>query len=54
MELYDKYKDNRKEYTYGKDKYIKEIIALAMKEKNKIQGIVILYYYIWPYVQEII
>ena len=36
MELYDKYKDNRKEYTYGKDKYIKEIIALAMKEKNKI------------------
>ena len=34
MELYDKYKDNRKEYTYGKDKYIKEIIALAMKEKN--------------------
>ena len=36
MELYDKYKDNRKEYTHGKDKYIKEIIALAMKEKNKI------------------
>lgn len=35
MELYDKYKDNRKEYTYGKDKYIKEIIALAMKEENK-------------------
>ena len=36
MELYDKYKDNRKEYTHGKDKYIKEIIALAMIEKNKI------------------
>ncbi len=36
MKLYDKYKDNRKEYTYGKDKYIKEIITLAMKEKNKI------------------
>ena len=36
MKLYDKYKDNRKEYTHGKDKYIKEIIALAMKEKNKI------------------
>lgn len=35
MELYDKYKDNRKEYTHGKDKYIKEIIALAMKEKIK-------------------
>ena len=33
MELYDKYKDNRKEYTYGKDKYIKRIIGLAMKEK---------------------
>ena len=34
VELAKKYKDNRKEYTYGKDKYIKEIIALAMKEKN--------------------
>lgn len=35
MELYDKYKDNRKEYTHGKDEYIKKIIALAIKEKNK-------------------
>ena len=34
MELYDKYQDNRKEYTYGKDKYIKKIIALAIDEKN--------------------
>ena len=35
MELYEKYKDNRHEYTYGKDKYIKGVIALAMEEKNK-------------------
>jgi len=34
MELYAKYKDNRKEYTHGKDEYIKKIIELAMKEKN--------------------
>ena len=31
-ELYEKYKDNRKEYTLGKDKYIKEIINKAIKE----------------------
>jgi len=31
-ELYEKYKDNRKEYTLGKDKYIKEIIDKAIKE----------------------
>ena len=37
MELYNKYKDNRKEYTYGKDKYIKKIIALAMKNMNMIK-----------------
>ena len=30
MELYDKYKDNRKEYTYGKDKYIKKIILIKI------------------------
>lgn len=36
IELYDKYKENRKEYTHGKDEYIKKIIALALKEKNKI------------------
>ena len=34
MELYDKYKDNRKEYTHGKDEYIKKIIELAMEENN--------------------
>ena len=34
IELYDKYKDNRKEYTHGKDEYIKKIIALAMEENN--------------------
>ena len=34
MELYDKYRDNRNEYTFGKDKYIKSVIALAMEEKN--------------------
>lgn len=33
IELYNKYKDNRKEYTHGKDEYIKKIIALALKEK---------------------
>ena len=32
MDLYDRYKDNRKEYTYGKDKYIKEVINKALKE----------------------
>ena len=36
IELYDKYKENRKEYTHGKDEYTKKIIALALKEKNKI------------------
>lgn len=34
MELYEKFKDNRKEYTHGKDEYIKKIIAIAMEEKN--------------------
>ena len=34
IELYDKYKDNRKEYTHGKDEYIKKIIALAMEKNN--------------------
>lgn len=34
MELYDKYKDNRKEYTHGKDEFIKKIISLAMEEKK--------------------
>ena len=36
IELYEKYKDERKKYTLGKDKYIKEIIDKAIKElKNK-------------------
>ena len=35
MELYDKYKDNRKEYTHGKDEYIKNVIALALEEQDK-------------------
>ena len=35
IELYEKYKDNRKEYTYGKDKYIKEIINKAIAENSK-------------------
>ncbi len=33
IELYNKYKDNRKEYTLGKDNYIKKVIELA-----KVQG----------------
>ena len=33
IELYDKYTDNRKEYTHEKDEYIKKVIALAMEEK---------------------
>ena len=35
LKLYDEYKDNRKMYTLGKDKYIKRIIALAIAEENK-------------------
>ena len=35
IELYNKYKDNRKEYTHGKDKYIKAIIKKAIEENNK-------------------
>ena len=35
IELYEKYKGDRKQYTYGKDKYIKEIINKALKEFNK-------------------
>jgi len=34
MDLYYKYKDNRNEYTFGKDKYIKNIIALAIEENR--------------------
>jgi len=35
LELYEKYKDNRKQYTSGKDQYIKEVINKAMNEFNK-------------------
>ena len=36
MELYEKYKDdsNRHNYTYGKDEYIKGVIAKALEERN--------------------
>ena len=37
IELYNKYKNERKKYTSGKDKYIKEVINKAIKEsKGKI------------------
>ena len=35
IELYKKYKNDRKQYTLGKDKYIKEIINKAIKENSK-------------------
>ena len=35
LELYEKYKDNRKQYTSGKDQYIKKVINKAMHEFNK-------------------
>ena len=35
IELYQKYKEERKRYTLGKDKYIKEIINKAIKENSK-------------------
>ncbi len=34
MELYKKFKDNRRAYTYGKDEYIKKVVSMAMKEKK--------------------
>ncbi|MBR3161600.1 MAG: GrpB family protein [Bacilli bacterium] len=34
MELYNKYKNERKKYTLGKDKYIKGVIDKALKEKE--------------------
>ncbi len=36
LELYNKYKDdsNRHNYTYGKDKYIKDVIKKALEEKK--------------------
>lgn len=33
-ELYEKYKDERKMYTLGKNKYIKSVISKALKEKE--------------------
>ena len=35
MELYERYKDDRKQYTQGKDKYIKQVINKAMNEFKK-------------------
>ena len=35
IELYNKYKDDRKKYTYGKDEYIKGVIKKAIEEKQK-------------------
>ena len=35
IELYKKYKDERKKYTSGKDKYIKEVINKAINESKK-------------------
>lgn len=35
IELFEKYKNERKKYTSGKDKYIKEIINKAIKEFSK-------------------
>ena len=35
IDLFEKYKNERKKYTSGKDKYIKEIINKAIKESSK-------------------
>lgn len=35
IELYNKYKDDRHSYTYGKDAYIKGVIAKALEENKK-------------------
>ena len=35
IELYERYKSERKQYTLGKDKYIKEIINKAINENSK-------------------
>ena len=34
LELFEKYKDDRKSYTHGKDKYIKSVIEKAIEERN--------------------
>ena len=35
IELYEKYKNDRKQYTLGKDRFIKEIINKAINENSK-------------------
>jgi GrpB-like predicted nucleotidyltransferase (UPF0157 family) len=35
MELYEKYKNDRHSYTYGKDEYIKGVIKKALEEREK-------------------
>ena len=35
MELYEKYKDDRHQYTYGKDEYIKGVIKKATEERER-------------------
>ena len=35
MELYEKYKNDRHQYTYGKDEYIKGVIRKATDERDK-------------------
>ena len=35
IELYNKYKDERKKYTSGKNQYIKEVINKAINELKK-------------------
>ena len=35
LELYKKYKDERKKYTHGKDEYIKEVINKVIEESKK-------------------
>ena len=36
IELFEKYKNDRKQYTLGKDKFIKEIVKKAMNEQSKV------------------
>lgn len=35
MELYEKYKDDRSKYTWGKDEYIKGVIKKALEENDQ-------------------
>ena len=36
IELYKKYKNDRKKYTYGKDQYIKGVIQKALQENSEV------------------